>query len=521
MHRPDKLVPMLDGSAHRRVLWMEGGLAAILAIVSGFFILKTLHWPLVGDASLIHYVVFLIQNGRAPYREIVDINMPGMYLIDWVVIKCFGGGSLTWRVFDLSLMGIAALSMVVVAWPYDRVAGVFAGALFLLIHGRDGIAQMGQRDLIMAVLLLASAAFLLHAARNGRSWLVIFTGLFSGVAATVKPTALLFAVAFLVALLLTPSLSRWRSLWFGAAGFSLPIAITVLFLTREHALAAFWDILRGLVPYHASLDHHSLGFLMLHSVSPLLALVIPWIYLVVRMRCWRSWEHGVLLAAIACGLVSYYFQGKGYPYHRYPLMAFLLLSMGLVFTAACRQKGFDRLLGCAALLAGVLVIAPVSAVKASGYDWHNQEFITMLQSDLNQLGGQELSNHVQCMDTTAGCINTLYRMQLLQSTGSIYDCYFFNPEQTAVTAEIRRRFWNELQLNPPRVFVVSNQLCLSGVKTYDKLLNWPQFNQYLTDNYSLLEERTPPHPVRWWSVTLAPASYRVYVRKSLGPSPSR
>jgi hypothetical protein len=515
--RSDKLVSMADVSPNHRILWFETGLFAVLSILSCFFIVRTLRWPLVGDASLIHYVVFLIQTGHAPYRDIVDINMPGMYLVDWAVIKYFGGGSLAWRFFDFFLVGIAALSMLAIAWPYNRLAGVFAAALFLLVHGRDGVAQTGQRDLIIAVLLLASVAFLFLAVRSKTLWLTTFTGLFAGLAATIKPTAALFALGFLISALMVTrksNLPLWRIIIFSITGFIVPIVIVAIFLYREHALMAFWNILHGLVPYHASLDHRHQSFLILHSISPLLPLVFPWLYFVVKTRCWRNWEHATLLIAIACGLLSYSIQRKGYPYHRYPLLAFLLLSMGIIFTLSCRRKGLDRFLGGSALLVGVLVIAPVSAVMATRYDWHNQEFITMLQSDLNQLGGATLSNHVQCMDTTAGCINTLYRMNLVQSTGSLYDCYFFAPRQTDVTAEIRTRFWNELQINPPHVFVVSDQFCLGGSKSYNKLGNWPQFSQYLEDNYILLEERTPLSPVRWWSVTQAPMGYRVYIRKT-------
>jgi hypothetical protein len=501
---------------NRRFSPFEVALLAALVALSGFFVLTTLHWPLVGDASLIHYVVFLMQHGRAPYRDIVDINMPGMYLIDWVVIKCVGSGSLAWRFFDLLLMAVAAVGMLVIAWPHSRFAGCFSAALFLLIHGRDGIAQTGQRDLIMSALLLASMVFLFLAFRNKNPYLIALTGLFAGIATTVKPTAALFTVAFLIAAFLFARKchsSGWRYLANGIAGLTLPIAIIIIFLACEDALAAFWVTLHGLVLYHAGLDHHPLGFLLLHSISPLLPLVVPWAYLMIRQQRWRCWEDATLLIAIACGLISYCVQGKGYPYHRYPLLAFLLLSMGLCFTSAWRARGFDRVIGGAALLVGVLVIAPTSAVVSSRYDWRNQEFFTSLQSDLDRLGGAGLSNHIQCMDTSSGCIDTLDRMDLIQSTGFLYDCYVLNADQTPVTEEIRTRFWKALQANPPRVFVVTDQLCLGNPPAFGKIGNWPLFNRYLDTNYVFTEERKPSKPMRWWSRAQMPASYRIYIQK--------
>jgi hypothetical protein len=150
---------------------------------------------------------------------------------------------------------------------------------------------------------------------------------------------------------------------------------------------------------------------------------------------------------------------------------------------------------------------------SSRYDWRNQEFLTTLQSDLNHLGGAALSNHIQCMDTSSGCIDTLDRMNLIQSTGFLYDCYVLNADQTPVTEEIRTRFWKALQANPPRVFVVTDQLCLGNPPAFGKIGNWPLFNRYLDTNYVLTEERKPSKPMRWWSRAQMPASYRIYIQK--------
>jgi hypothetical protein len=45
------------------------------------FFLWNWHWPLVGDASLIHYICFLMDHGMAPYRDLGDRNMLRVYMI--------------------------------------------------------------------------------------------------------------------------------------------------------------------------------------------------------------------------------------------------------------------------------------------------------------------------------------------------------------------------------------------------------------------------------------------------------
>ena len=492
-------------------------LAAALSLLVVAFVITTRHWPLVGDASLVRYVVFLTQHGFAPYRDIVDINMPGSYLVDWAVLHIFGSGNTAWRVFDFALLAATGVSMVAMSRRIDWLAGFIAAAVFAVLHGADGIAQTGQRDLSVAVLLFAALAFFFQWMRTQQLWPVALAALLAGFAVTIKPTAAPFAIALVVLMFALPEKrppAIWKHLLAGTIAFAAPLIFLLIFLLHEHALRAFLLIVRGLLPFHASLSHRSLAWLLTHSVAPLQIFLLPWLFLLIRAKSWRQWQNVALLAAIACGLISYIAQGKGYPYHRYTLIGFLLLAMTMEFLAACRRDNLDRTIGALSLLGLVFVTAPIAALKASRYDWRNQEFITMLESDLNQQGGSQLSGQIQCLDTTAGCINALYRMKLIQSTGFLYDCYFFAPGQTPATEQLRNKFLDELTETKPRIIVVSNQLCLNGARDFNKVENWPQFNAYFSQHYALLLERHPPHLVKWWSRAEQPSEYRIYTRRA-------
>ena len=127
-------------------------------LCAGLFLIQSRHWPLLGDASLMHYVVFLTDHGFIPYRDIYDPNLPGTYAVEWLAVHTLGPGDFAWRIYDFLLAAAATAAMCLIAGPGSRLAGLFAGALFFLLHGRDGIAELGQRDLLMTVLLLASTA---------------------------------------------------------------------------------------------------------------------------------------------------------------------------------------------------------------------------------------------------------------------------------------------------------------------------------------------------------------------------
>ncbi len=477
-------------------------LGIVLVVCVAIFVALTWHWPFVGDAALMHYVVFLMRHGFAPYRDIVDINMPGTYFVSWAVSHIYGSSALGFRIFDLSLCAIAAAAMIAIAWPFDWLAGAYAAVLLMLLHGRDGVAQSGERDLVMAILLLMAYAFLFHALRKNAPWAMFLFGLCAGAAATIKPTALPFAPVLILLACMTlkhRGLPFAAHLFSGVIGFVVPIAAAFGFLLRKHSLQAFIAIFEGLIPYHASLNHRPLGYLLNHSFSPLAVLLAIWGILLVTERRRVGFERAALLLGVLFGLLSYIAQGKGYPYHRYPLIAFLLVLMEIDFWTALRRPGAPRALGIAGLALGILLIVPVSLWKISHYDWQNQEYTTMIEADLDALGGPKLSGRVQCMDTFAGCIAALDQMQLVQDTGFLYDCYFYAPERStpaadAVVNKMRGRFWKALQGHAPEVFVISNQLCLNGPTNYRKLNLWPQFEDWLASQLPGIFRENPAPP---------------------------
>jgi hypothetical protein len=492
-------------------------LAAFLALLTAFFVITTRHWPLVGDATLMRYVVFLMQHGFAPYRDIIDINMPGSYFVDWAVLHIFGSGNVSWRVFDFALLAASGVFMIAIARKSDWLAGFTAAVVFAVLHAADGVAQTGQRDLTVAVLLLMSFALFFRWMRTHSLWPIALAASLTGLSLTIKPTCAPFAVALAILMLALPEekpLEIWMHFLTAVIAFALPLIGTFIFLEQEHALHAFLVIVRELLPFHATLSHRTLAYLITHSVAPLQIFLLPWLFLLLRAKSWRQRRTIALLAAIACGLISYIAQGKGYPYHRYPLIAFLLLSMSIEFVAACRRNTLDRTIGIISLLGLVLVTTPIAAVKASRYDWRNQEILTMLQSDLNQQGGSRLSGNIQCLDTTAGCLNALYRMRLVQSTGFLYDCYFFAPGQTRATEQLRDEFLDELKKSHPQIIVVTDEYCLNGEHDFNKVRNWREFNDYFTQNYTLVVERHPPDLIKWWSRPEIPTAYRIYKRNA-------
>ncbi len=486
--------------------------ASLLAAVAG-----TAHWPVVGDAPLLHYVVFLIDHGKVPYKDIIEMDMPGTYALQWAAIHWLGPGAVGWRVFDFGLVAAAMAAMIAMTWPVDWLAGFFGGALFALIHFRDGPTHTGQRDLIMAVMALIACAWLMYGVRKQRAWAAGLFGLFAGVAATIKPSGLLFGAVLIVLLWLRLrqlNVAKAPYLIASVAGFALPVLACGLYLVHYGALGAFLDVMQGIGAYHASLGRPSLPVLIVGSFpTVLLTASIPALALLVMEKRWKSWEAQVALACILVGAMSYIIQGKGFPYHRYPEEAFLALLCGSLLVGNMRAKGYRGLIAVAGLLAGALYLAPSSAVIARSYDWRDQEFQQMLTADLTELGGAKLDGKVQCFEMAAECQNTLYTMKLVEATGYMYDCYLFQTQQTAVSLKYRENFWAALHATPPQVLVVTDQECFKLARNFGLAARWPEFQHYLESEYTLTAQRTPPHTIGWWRHPAEPFSYQLYVRK--------
>jgi hypothetical protein len=169
-----------------------------------------------------------------------------------------------------------------------------------------------------------------------------------------------------------------------------------------------------------------------------------------------------------------------------------------------------RALGIGGLAFGA-VLAPLYARTAARRPW-SQKFEGALMGDLNTLGGEKLSGHVQCLQTSAECDTALYRMHLVQATGLAYDYFVFGPAGNPVVTQSRERFWEQLQRNPPRVIVVGVGRYPKPLTGYEKLAMWPRFRDFMTAHYALYDDRTFP------TFEARPIAYRIYVDKNLGQS---
>jgi Dolichyl-phosphate-mannose-protein mannosyltransferase len=501
---------MLAITSRSYLTWFRMLMATVLGLAFVFLLVDTYRWPLVWDAQVFHYIIFLIGKGYAPYRNITDMNMPGTYLIEGWAMHLFGGGDLAWRMYDFTLLGLLGAALIVIAKPYDWVAGLFSGVMFALVHATEGPENSAQRDEAMTMLIMVGYAFLFEALRRRKPWMMAVSGLSLGMACSVKPTALPLAVALLAMAWWTLRKRDEVSapyLCTGITGAGVAAAIVFGFLFRYHSLGAFLEISRKITPYYAGLHHPSFGYMVRRSLPRVALLMLPFGLVAAYVdREWRSWERWALLLGVAFGAFSYAAQHKGYQYHRYTLVTFLLLWMAIELSLAMRKHGWIKVVGVAGMALGVLIMVPVYVQRVWAITPTN-EYTPSLVRDLTQLGGDKLQRKVQCLDLVDGCLNALYRLKILPSTDSMGDLLFFSSEPSPVVDYYRNQFQQQLNENPPSVIVLSKEWFNHDEGSFDKVNEWPQFAAYLAENYTLAVSRDFPLEQQ--------RAYRIYVRRGV------
>lgn len=528
----------------------------------------------MGNPPIMHYVVFLLHHGLRPYSEITDSNMPGSYITQGAAIAAFGASDLSWRMYEFFLMGVMAAAMIAIARRWDPIAGAFAAALFLALHAAEGPEYAGERDLVAAVLLMVSTALLLecldgarldrgspdrgrpHRGRLDRRrpdlstpdlrtpvWM-LGVGLGWGLAASIKPTFLGFPAGLsllTVYVCTTRKESPWRYLTWAAAGLVLAALLNVAFLIRFHAWGDFLQVLTSALPSYRRMPGGPSTWIGYRSLPRRgLVLLVPaailWLasskltsgkltsgkltalkLVASQLAPSTDWRLGALLLSAGCGLLSFLAQGKGFIYHRYALVMFLLLLASVILIPRLRTSGWR---GWTALITTALTLATIlpSSWRAARILGTQSDLAVTFQHDLEALGGRaQLEGKVQCLDLSYGCLNALYHLRLVENSAFTGDMMFFRPEPSPMRELSRSVFWDRAQRDPASVLMISNQ-SFSLDDGFARLDHWPEFVNYLGANYVEVAERHFEHehfggkfrdPVRFADQD----AYRLYIRR--------
>lgn len=491
------------------------GLAGALASLA-VALFASRHWPLVGDAALMHYVVLAMQHGQVLYRDLRDVNLPGTYFFELLGMHLFGPGAAGWRLYDALLLLLAIVASVLLGRRAGSgVAGLIGGAVFSLIHLQDGILQVGQRDLLIAVLLLWSYVALFAAETGKRSLQnILLFGMAFGVSATIKPVLLPLGLVLLgmAAWELRRHLVVWQVVSTGVSGMVLPMLACTFWLWRVGGLAPFLHSSRALLVLHASLGRLPAAYLLTHEVAPVGFVAAAWLLLLLSERTAISALRSQLYVGLAGAALAFLLQGKGLPYQRYPFLAILMLVLCLDLSRILSAGRWRSYAAASVLLVITFILAPTYAWTVCSFS-PATPFQTALNSRLAQSGASaNLSGQVQCLDTFGGCLGVLNENQIVQSSGFLYDCYLFTAP-SATRDQYRSDFLAALLRKPPRVIIETDQFCFKYASGFSRVEQWPELNDLLARSYRVEPAWKSAELQHWWHRREMPVEFRIYRRR--------
>lgn len=478
--------------------WIPGlrvavALAVGLVVLAAFRLLwASRGWPLVHDAPLMHYVAWQILEGAAPYRDLFDMNFPGVYVAHLLILVTLGPGDLAFRAFDAGILAAVGAGL----WATLRLSGAWGGpaaaALFALYHGAGGPWLAGQRDLLLCAFLVWGAAGVIasvHASGPVRTRLLGATAVALGAAAWIKPHA-----AVLVPLLgwgAWRGPMRGRALAVVGAGVALPAAAMLAWLGWAGGLGSFTDITLGyLVPLYSRLGRTD----VLRELAErdygaaVLAGLAAWAGL--GAAALARGRHGGTLAVLATGLAygaaHFWMQGRGWDYHFYPLALFAVALGGAGLGAAVA----DRRGPLTAIMVLVLV-ATATALWTKGQRNLTPAWIEAKMARVDRLSAAlrplvATGSTVQVLDTTEGGIHALFRLRARQPSRFLYDFHFHHDVGHPYVRRLRAELMGALRGRPPAAVVVFEQGWPAG--GYERLAGFPELQRWLLEGYRLAEE---------------------------------
>jgi hypothetical protein len=472
--------------------------SAALALYLGW---RSWGWPLIHDAPLMHYIAWLMAQGAVPYRDIFDMNVPGVYLLHLGVVTVLGQGDSAWRLFDLAWLALTAAALFGFSRRMgDAWSGLGAALLFILYHLSGGAWRAGQRDFLLALFLVLAAWGAARAWESGGALLpLLWGGLAAGAGIMIKPHAALFWIAcagvsalgarrsgmfralavWCAAGLAVPVLVLGWLAWCGGAGpFALIITDYVLPLYGRVGRVSVWEGLRW----------HVYGW---QVWSCLIALGLfgfrqspekPY-----GIRRWLA------LSGAAYGILHFAAQGKGWEYHLYPFAVFLCALASVPLAARAKQvepsrwdarPALSRALTLALLVLAVVFLG-AKGVDAADARWvaDKERRVSALTRDLRPLAD---AGPVQVMDVTEGGVHALLRLHLRQPTRFLYDFPFFHDEADARIQALRAEFARDLEQGRPTAVVVFRAPWRGS--GYERLDGFPAVARLLERDYTLAVE---------------------------------
>ncbi len=455
-----------------------------LGFVLVYLAVLSLRWRTVHDLPILLYLGFLMENyGYVPYRDFLDVNLPGMHLLSQALWPMVGHGDLALRIFDLGYLG----TILTVTWFYlKRLSwrAAWGGSiLFGVSYLLYGPNMSLQREYL---LILPLALIVLIASRSRPKNLrltAVLIGLLFGLCATIKlhavigfPLLLWFLIREQKDTSRDDRQSTYRTrqiIGLAAGGLAVPLAAILAYLWYHGALTPFWDFVTNYWPLYAELgkDHRVLSgasriwyllehytYLGTHTLWMTPAAVGTFVA-IHHARFNSTQKRRVILLAGMALIYSVYplATGQFWSYHWLIFQYFMVVvsALCLVGLSPDIRRGwrwFPTALLMFVIFLRIVVSVPFHLQKQYQYELPKGgrviEIADFLQRNLRP------GDTVQPMDWTGGAIHAMLIAKAQIATRFIYAFSFYHHISQPYIQDLRQEFMAELNFEKPRFIIM-------------------------------------------------------------------
>ena len=487
----------------------------ILILLAAFLIVQaaySLHWPIAHDEAPLFYETFLMHSeGRFPYRDIFDFQMPGSYIAYNIIGIISNFGPLRIRIIDLTILAALIFITYRAMQNYGRIPAITAGILFALKYLQGGPSLSLQREYLLLIFLSLSLLVGMRDSLTPKHRLTL--GLIFGLSAIIKPHAgsglipyLIFDIIDLIKRSnLTLLKAVTKSLIPAAIGVAIPIILVTVWLAFNHALTPFLDIAKNYWPLYSQIN----GQMEITPTDGRFTFLLS--------QLWRLGGHGLWLLPVAFGiyfnqnkqtylLASLAFvyaiypalSGQFFPYHYIPFTYFIILLASTSLSTTNSQPPTANLTPATFNLISSFILLSVILLQvrpsqtflrqlegkpiATSSD-RSAEFTRFLEKNL------EPGDQVQPLDWTGGTLLAMLETHAPIATDYIFDFYFYHHVANPYIQSIRADFMKQLETSSPRFILEVTAIDKPWVSGNDTSRDFPELRTFLDEHYSVRIEK--------------------------------
>lgn len=466
-------------------------LLAIFLITQAIF---SLHWPLTHDEAPLFYETFLMQNGKIPYKDFFDFQMPGSYIIYYFLGTLSNFGALRIRLLDIFILATIIFITYQALKKINKTSALIAGILFGLKYLQGGPSLSLQREYLILIFLSLAIFISLQDSLTNKQRLIL--GFLFGLASTIKP----HSAIGLIPIILFDLDSAWLKKTFHyALGFLTPLIAIILWLASTHALSPFLDIAFNYWGLYSQIN----GELVIVSGADKLTYLLN--------QIWRFGNHGLwlipavlaiylnqnkktyLLASLAlCYAIYPAFTGQFFPYH-YILFTYFIITLASLSLSTFHSplsNHASRITPYASLIFLITIIFTIRPSQTFIRQLNHQPIVTSSDRAIEIANFLEKNlqagDVVQPLDWTGGTLLAMLQTHTPIATNYVFDFYFYHHISNPYIQNLRNDFMNQLQESMPRFIIEVTSVDKPWVGGDDtSRTKFPALQIFLDENYSI------------------------------------